>query len=63
MSPLNLALTYKLNETAQGLARMIGETAAALPPLHACYQLSATYTAMLPAGLRSKMGATTHRQP
>lgn len=57
VSPLNLALSYKLNETAKGLARMIGQMAASLPPLHACYQLSATYTAMLPKALRSQMGA------
>ena len=57
ITPLRLALTYHLTKEAIALAHAIGQEAAQLPPLQACYQLSATYTAMLPAALRSAWGA------
>ena len=57
VSPLQLALTYRLDTTAAELAHTLGQAAATLPTLQACYQLSATYTAMLPATLRSAWGA------
>ncbi len=57
VTPLALALTYKLDTTALELARSLGRSAAALPMEEACFQLSACYTAMLPQDLRSKWGA------
>ena len=57
ISPLSLALTYRLPKNVVALAHEIGREAAKLGPLQACYQLSATYTAMLPATLRSAWGA------
>lgn len=57
ISPLSLALTYKLPVGCRQLAAAIGEAAGGLEPLHACYQLSTTYTSLLPATLRSAWGA------
>lgn len=57
VSPLELALTYQLDTTTAELAAMLGRTAANLQPLQACYQISATYTALLPTSLRSEWGA------
>lgn len=57
VSPLSLALTFTLDQDAAALARTVGTLAAALPLEQACYQLSATYTALLPQTLRSTWGA------
>ena len=38
------------------LARTVGEEAAQLPIEQACYQLSATYTALVPGTMRSALG-------
>jgi adenine-specific DNA-methyltransferase len=57
VTPLTLALTFKLDTSARELARSLGRSAASLPIEDACFQLSACYTAMLPQDLRSKWGA------
>lgn len=57
ISPVTVALTYKLNTSAAELARTLGRAACSLPIDEACYQLSACYTAMLPPSLRSSQGA------
>jgi adenine-specific DNA-methyltransferase len=57
VSPLQLALTYQLDTSAAELAATLGRAAANLAPLQACYQISATYTALLPTSLRSEWGA------
>jgi len=57
VSPLSLALTFQLDEAAAQLAQSLGRSAAQLPLEEACYQLSATYTALLPGSLRATWGA------
>lgn len=57
VSPVGVALTYKLDAAAAELARTLGRSAAALPMELACFQLSACYTAMLPQTVRSAWGA------
>lgn len=57
VSPVGVALTYKLDAAAAELARTLGRSAAALPMELACFQLSACYTAMLPQAVRSGWGA------
>ncbi len=57
VTPLTLALTYRLDTSALELARSLGRSAAALPIEEACFALSACYTAMLPQDLRSEWGA------
>lgn len=57
ISPLPVALTYRLDTSAAELARTLGRAAAAVPLDEGCYQLSACYTAMLPQDVRSEWGA------
>lgn len=57
VSPLSLALTYKLDQWAKDIADEIGSAAAGLPFEEASYQLCATYTGLLPDALRSSLGA------
>lgn len=57
ISPLELAVPYQLTSSAAELAAALGRAAANLQPLQACYQISATYTALLPTSLRSEWGA------
>lgn len=57
ISPVTVALTYKLNTSAAELAHALGYAASTLPLDEACYQLSACYTVMLPPPLRSAWGA------
>lgn len=57
VSPLELAVPYQLTSSAAELAATLGRAAANLQPLQACYQISATYTALLPTSLRSEWGA------
>lgn len=56
VSPLSLALTYDLNMSDRDLACILGRAAACLPVDEASYQISATYTALLPQSLRSALG-------
>lgn len=51
-----IALTYALDETVIELARVVGREASELSIEHACFQLSATYTVLVPSGLRSTFG-------
>ena len=55
--PFVLQKRMRLPETARTLAATMGEAASALEPLAAAYLISVTYTAMLPDGLRSQLGA------
>ena len=55
--PFVLQQTVRLPNTAYTLASAMGEAASTLEPLAAAYLISVTYTAMLPGGLRSKLGA------
>lgn len=57
VSPLELVAPYRLTSSAANLARTLGRAAANLRPLQACYQISATYTVLLPTSLRSAWGA------
>jgi adenine-specific DNA-methyltransferase len=51
-----IAMGSKLNAPVEKLARTIGCEAARLPVEHACYQLSATYTALVSDKQRSDLG-------
>ena len=51
-----IALGYPLDKTVIELARTVGEEAAQLPTEQACYQLTATYTALVPGSMRSALG-------
>jgi adenine-specific DNA-methyltransferase len=51
-----IALVYQLDKTVAETARTLGEQAAQLSTEQACYQLSATYTALVPATTRSALG-------
>lgn len=52
----SMALTYQLDVAAIELARTVGHEAARLSIEQACYQLSATYTVLVPTGTRSAFG-------
>lgn len=54
--PVAVALAYPLDTAAAQLAGTLGRSAAELPLEHACFQLSACYTAMLPQAVRSAWG-------
>lgn len=56
ISPLHLALSFELDAETRDLASKIGQLAAALPICEASYQLSATYTILLPESLRGALG-------
>lgn len=56
VSPLSLALSYELEPDARSIAQAIGELAAKLPIAEASYQLSATYTVLLPEVVRGSLG-------
>lgn len=56
VSAPSIALTYQLDAAAIELARTVGHEAAQLGIEQACYQLSATYTVLVPAGTRSALG-------
>ena len=51
-----IALTFTLDQTVIELARIVGREASELPIEQACFQLSATYTALVPSSLRSTLG-------
>lgn len=52
----SIALTFQLDATTHELARAVGREVAELPIEQASYQLSTTYTAMVPPELRSALG-------
>ena len=54
--PLHIALSYELEPEACELADVIGQLAAKLSIGEASYQLSSTYTALLPQSLRGALG-------
>jgi adenine-specific DNA-methyltransferase len=56
VSQPSIALTYQLDATTVELARAVGREVAELPIEQASYQLSTTYTAMVPPALRSELG-------
>ncbi|MGO9630812.1 MAG: class I SAM-dependent DNA methyltransferase [Xanthobacteraceae bacterium] len=56
LTPPAIALTFILDKTVVELARVVGQEAAELPIEQACFQLSATYTALVPSGIRSALG-------
>ena len=56
VTPPSIALTYPLDKTVIELARAVGQEAGELTIEQACYQLSATYTALVPSGTRSDLG-------
>jgi adenine-specific DNA-methyltransferase len=56
VSPLHIALSYDLDEDACEVANAIGRLASKLPVCEAAYQLSATYTVLLPESLRGALG-------
>ncbi len=51
-----IALVYQLDQTITEMARTLGEQATQVSIEQACYQLSATYTALVPAPTRSALG-------
>src|SRR5258706_5381619 len=51
-----IALVYQLDQTITEMARALGEQATQVSIEQACYQLSATYTALVPAPMRSALG-------
>jgi adenine-specific DNA-methyltransferase len=56
VSPLHIALSFDLDDEARELANAIGRLAAENPICEAAYQLSATYTVLLPESLRGALG-------
>jgi adenine-specific DNA-methyltransferase len=56
VTPPAIALGYALDKAVIELARIVGREAAELPIEQACYQLSATYTALVPNGMRGALG-------
>jgi adenine-specific DNA-methyltransferase len=56
VTPPAIALTFALEKRARELAHAVGRQATELPIEQACYQISATYTALVPSGLRSALG-------
>jgi adenine-specific DNA-methyltransferase len=52
----NIALGYALDNPTVNLANAVGKAAAELPIAQACYQLSATYPALVPDSTRSELG-------
>lgn len=56
VTPLHLALSYDLEPEALELADILGGLAAKLTIGEASYQLSSTYTALLPQSLRGALG-------
>lgn len=56
VTPPTIALPFPLDETMAELACAVGQKAAELPIEHACHQISATYTALVPSSTRSAMG-------
>jgi adenine-specific DNA-methyltransferase len=52
----DIALAFVLDEAAASLAAALGRMAAPLPIEQACYQLSATYAALVPDSTRSALG-------
>lgn len=56
VTPPAIALNFQLDPAVVELARAVGREATELPIEQACYQLSATYTALVPGGTRSKLG-------
>lgn len=56
VTPPTIALPFPLDKTMIELARAVGQQAAEHPIEHACHQLSATYTALVPSSTRSAMG-------
>src|SRR5712691_12519317 len=56
VTPPAIALGHILDKTVVELARTVGQEVAALPMEQACYQLSATYTALVPSTMRSALG-------
>ncbi|TCQ02110.1 adenine-specific DNA-methyltransferase [Rhizobium sp. PP-F2F-G36] len=57
ISQPDLPLTYILDTSAVELAHTLGRAAASVALENACYELSATYTAMLPGDIRTAWGA------
>ena len=58
LTPLPAAFTVgNLATSATHLAEAVGEAAAKLPVTEAAYLISVTYTVMLPASMRSRLGA------
>jgi adenine-specific DNA-methyltransferase len=51
-----IAISYRLDSTVKELACIVGAEAAELSIAQACYQLSATYTALVPSNTRSTLG-------
>jgi adenine-specific DNA-methyltransferase len=56
VTPLHLALSFDLDEKTKNLCTAIGRLAARLPICEASYQLSTTYTVLLPESLRGALG-------
>jgi adenine-specific DNA-methyltransferase len=56
VTPPSIALTFTLDKAVVELARVVGQEASELPIEQACFQLSATYTALVPSGTRSELG-------
>jgi adenine-specific DNA-methyltransferase len=51
-----IASRVSLDRAVSELALAIGQAAARLPIEHACYQISATYAALVPSGVRGALG-------
>ncbi|HZK79417.1 MAG TPA: N-6 DNA methylase [Humisphaera sp.] len=56
ITPPSIAMNFHLNPAVVELARTVGREVTELPIEQACYQLNATYTALVPGGTRSKLG-------
>ncbi|HYW61913.1 MAG TPA: N-6 DNA methylase [Bradyrhizobium sp.] len=56
VTPPSIALTFTLDKAVIELARLVGQEASELSIEQACFQLSATYTALVPSGTRSELG-------
>ena len=56
VTPPDIALGFVLDDGVANLAHVVGRHCATLPIAQACYQLSATYTALVPDPVRSALG-------
>jgi adenine-specific DNA-methyltransferase len=56
VTPPDIALGFSLDKSAEYLARGIAQEASKLSTVQACYQLSATYTVLVPESMRSALG-------
>jgi hypothetical protein len=56
VTPPNIALSFSIDDSVKQLAHAIAREASKITTTHACYYISATYTALVPEPMRSAFG-------